>query len=44
MELYSQSEFSEKLYRLTQLEELTGINYISQLGTCAIQLELWHED
>lgn len=41
MELYSQSEFSEKLFRLTQLEEITGINYIAQLGSYAIQLELW---
>lgn len=41
MELYTQSEYSDKLFRLTQLEEITGINYIARLGDCAIQLELW---
>jgi hypothetical protein len=41
MEALSQSEYSDKLFRLTQLEEITGINYISKLGEYAIQLELW---
>lgn len=41
MESISQSDYSEKLFRLTQLEEITGINYISKLGQYAVQGELW---
>jgi hypothetical protein len=40
MESLTQSEYSDKLFRLTQLEDITGINYIAQLGAYAIQLEL----
>ena len=37
----SASEYSDMLFRLTQLEEITGINYIAKLGQYAVQGELW---
>lgn len=41
METLPQTEYSDLLFRLTQLEEITGINYISKLGQYAVQGELW---
>ena len=40
-EYISQSDYSELLWRATILEEMTGIPYVSRLGSFAIQLELF---
>jgi hypothetical protein len=42
MEVISQSEYSELLYRATVAESITGIRYLEDIvGKYAVQLELF---
>lgn len=40
MESITQTEYTNLVWKLTQLEEMTGREYLRTLGAYAIQLEL----